>query len=254
MKRKNSFFDITEEMELQDIQAEPSAAVSENEASHAGPKKQIIVISLISIILITAFLLIRNYAYSNNITNSAYYPKEWLTPAVRDDSPTFEFCEPNWNSDILNDKEYIELKLAIMYSPNGSESFSVDEDTYFSAGGAELEFIASYINAVINGEHETINAMYSEDYLKSHSLHSAFPQQRLYNIKIRKYHYSDPQYKNSYTKDSYYIISYKINQNDGLFRNDVGQDSEIPQLFEILTYADGTIKIDNIISLPGYYN
>ncbi len=253
MKKKTGFFQIDEISELQDT-VNSSPAAKEAETPHYSSKKTVIIIAVISAFLITAFFIIRHYANSGNIKDSAYYPEEWLTNPVRDNVPELEFYEPDWDSDILNDEEYLELKKYIKYAPNDSVTYSVAEGDYLSRGGVELQFLADYINAVINGDHETINGMYSDDYLKKITLHSDFPQQRLYDIKIKKYPYKDPQYEDSYIKDSYYIISYKINKNDGLFRNDIGPDREIPQIFELLTYSDGTIKIDNIISIPGYFN
>ncbi len=254
MSRKHGFFDITYQTDEIEIQENTQTVSSECEVSQPTAKKQFIIMAVIAALLLTSFLLIRNYFYSDEISGSLYYPEEWLTPSVRDEIPSFVFSAPNWESDILNDPEYLSLKGDIMYAPNDSLTYSVPDGAYLSEGGKGLLFMAEYINAIICGDNEALNTMYTDEYFKKNSPHSAFPEQRLYDIKITKYHYKDPQYEESYTTDAYYIVSYKIRENDGLFRNDIGQDSELPQLFKILIYPDGTVKADAVVALPGYYN
>ncbi len=254
VKRKHGFFDITDETEISDSEEIPAPAVSEGESSPAFAKKQVLIIALISVLLIVAFLIIRDYFYSDAIKESTYYPEEWLTPSIKDDRPILDFCEPDWESDILNDEEYLALRGDILYAPNDSVTVAVAKGEYLSMGGKGLLFMANYTEAVINGDHEALNAMFSEEYYKKNKPYSDFTQQRLYNIKIKKYHYKDPKYEDSYISDEYYIISYKIDKNDGLFRDDIGQKSELAQIFKLLIYPDGTIEIDSVVSLPGYLN
>ncbi len=250
MKKKNSFFDIDTSAEQQT--SAPIVQESEVSIDRSSSKKQIAIILICIFALIALFFIVRAIYYLDG-SDSTYFPESW-TNGTNDRVPNLKFYAPDWESDILNDPEYLALKGDIIYSPNSSVSFAVTENDYFSAGGAGLVFMADYINAVIAGDYETLNEMFTEDYFKKNEPYEPFTQQRLYDIKITKYNYSDPQYQDTNVDDEYYIVSYKIDRNDGLFRNDFDQESELAQMFEIFIFDNGDVKIDNIFALPGYKN
>ncbi len=236
MKKKNGFFDIgtTDDEQCDQITEESRDAAAPQEKKPI--KKQVILILMCSVVLIAAFLLVRNLYYFES-SDSMYYPSDWLITGDNDKKPNFKFYEADWDSDILNDREYLDLKGDILYSPNnGSVTVSVGENDYLNVGGKGLKFMADYINSVIAGDHEALNDMFTSDYFDDNEPYESFPQQRLYDIKIIKYPYKRPEYEDTNVNDEYYIVTYKIDRNDGLFRNDIGQEGELAQLFEILIF------------------
>ncbi len=254
--KKNGFFDIKED-EQQEPAASPTVSdVEKTRTEEAGgdAKRQLALILLFTIILGGAFLLLRKYYNSGVLSDSTYYPEAWLTPAQNSNTYKPKLYVPDWESDILNDPEYLELKGFVTYAPNDSVTMGVEEGGYYSAGGDELVFMMKYVDAIIRGDHVTLNSLFNENYFENNDKYEDFPEQRLFNIKIKKYHYADPAYQNSSYDDAYYIITYKIDRNDGLFRDDIDEFAELAQLIELEIAPDGTILIDNIISLPGYVN
>ncbi len=250
MSKKGGFFDIDtteDETDASHAAVQPNSGDSVDLSS----KKQFFLIFLCAAALIALFLIVRNIYYSDT-SDSSYYPDSWLNTGTNDRVPVYKYYDPDWESDILNDPDYTALKGDIFYAPNDSEMFSVGKEEYLNKGGKGLLFMANYVNAVIAGDHETLNKMFTDSFLKENGLYEDFTEQRLYDIKIKKYHYANPKYENSNIKDEYYIITYKIDRNDGLFRDDIGQEGELAQLFEVFIFDDGTVLADNIISLPGY--
>ncbi len=263
MKKRNGFFDITDDQddesasEVSTFDGNEITNVTnggENALERRSSKKQIYIIAAITIALFAIFWGLSRLGNSDIISDSPYYPESWLDPIGQTEKPVYTFCTPDWDSDILNDPEYLALKGDIFYAKNDSVMITVTPNQYLSEGGKELKFMGSYVEAVIKGDHDALNAMFTDKYFEKNEPYDDFPEQRLYNIKIKKYHYKDPYYENTLENDGYYIITYKIDKNDGLFRDDIGSDNELAQLFELIIYPDGTVKIDNIITLPGYNN
>ena len=80
-----------------------------------------------------------------------------------------------------------------------------------------------------------------------------FPQQKIYDTFVRKYDHKDDAFENvENAEPTYYLVTYKIMENDGMFRDNVESDAEMVQLFGILTYADGTSEIYLLLDLPDY--
>ncbi len=168
--------------------------------------------------------------------------------------PFLQFYEPDWETDIATMPEYLELNRVIKYSPDGIQSFTIPNKNYIYYGGEELAFMAEYINTIISGDNEKLNTLFTENYFIDNDKYAKFPMQKIHDVKIRKYNYNNSEYENNANIDAtYYVVSYSIFQNDGYFRNDIDSTCELPLLFCVLTNKDeGTILIDEVISLPNY--
>ncbi len=257
MKKNNDFFTPDENGYVSDTPDTPkplvNGSVAEATESSGRLKKQIAIVVLIAVLLSAALLTLR-FLYHNVIEQGAqYYPDSWVNSGSNRE-PFLKFYEPDWETDILSDPEYLAMKGEIMYAPSDSQSIAVPEGQYLSYGGKGLNFMAEYVNTVISGDHEKLNSMFTESYFENNEAYEDFPQQKIFDIKIKKYPYNDQAYDSTSIEDEYYIITYKIYHNDGLFRDDIDEESELAQLFELLIYSDGSVRIDNVIDLPGYFN
>ena len=189
---------------------------------------------------------IKNLGKGGNGDKDGSYTKLYIYP-------------PDWETDIFTDENYLSLKSDIVYSPNGAEFITLDEGSYYRYGGTGLVFMMDYINTIIAGDHEKLNGMFTPEYWNGRDedgnkrqKYEAFPQQKLINVKIVKYQYSDPKYDTAAQDDHYYIVSYNIYRNDGMFRNDIDEYSELAQMITVLIDHEGNGKIADIIDLPGY--
>lgn len=172
-----------------------------------------------------------------------------------------DLYEPDWETDIFTLSSYLGKNRLIqygIYNGSGVEFSELLETRFdcFSRGGASLEFMYDYFYNVIHGDHEALNGMFTEDYFDAEDKtpYEAFPMQKIYDIFIRKY---DADVPNDYSSNpnitvTHYLVTYKIMENDGLFRYEVDADAELVQVFGILTYADGSSEIYLVMDLPGF--
>ena len=255
MPKNKGFFDIDE--------AEDAVAVSEQDMDGGGAvsdgaavKKTItprtVIILLSAVLVVSAFFLIR-WLYDNSDEDKGkYVPDEWLQIDTNKREPEIYLYTPDWETDIHTLPAYQLLVQDIYYSKDGWNGIAVDKGSYVSVGGKGLKFMADYVETVINGDHEKLNSLFTEAYFKDNKKYEAFPQQKIFDVVITEYQYSSPEYDYGSINDLYYVISYRIYRNDGLFRDDIDDVTELPQLFKLLVYSDGSIKIDDVIDLPGY--
>lgn len=255
MPKKKGFFDIDEtENEVLAEDPEIQNADKETAAIKHSVTPRIVVAAIAVSVLVATFFVVRWLYNNSDEENDRYVPDSWIqVDEGREDREIFLYT-PDWETDINTLAGYKALVSDIIFSPDGANAVAVDKNTYVSVGGKGLKFMADYVDTVIGGDHEKLNSLFTEKYFEDHPKYSAFPQQKLYDVRITQYKYHSPEYNYGDVNDLYYIISYKIYRNDGLFRDDIDDSCELPQLLKLLVYSDGTIKIDDVIDLPGYVN
>lgn len=254
MPKKKGFFDIDETENEAFVETEAENDVGDTAVIKRAFAPKLVILALAVAVLVSAFFVVRWLYNNSDEENDRYVPDSWIqVDEGREDREIFLYT-PDWETDISTVDAYQELVNDIIFSPDGSNTVAVDKSTYVSVGGNGLKFMADYVDTIISGDHEKLNSMFTDDYFKDHKKYSAFPQQKLFEVRITKYSYLAPEYQNSNIRDYYYIISYRIYRNDGLFRDDIDDSCELPQLLKLLLYPDGTIKIDDVIDLPGYLN
>ena len=233
-------------------------------------KKKLITIIASLLVLIVALSVISGLDFVKD-DNSYVEPEE--PPKnnggfIGNDKPR-DLWEPDWETDILTLPRYLEKNRAIKYGIyTGSVEMSQIIPTRtacVTVGGAALGSMHDYFQAAIRGDHNAVNAMYDSDFFENESNtpkkpHDAFPMQKIYDIFVRKVEleslegYTPPKdYGDEKDYGSvYYLVTYKIMENDGLFRYEIDADAEMVQLFEIRLYGNGISKIGMILDFPGF--
>ncbi len=156
----------------------------------------------------------------------------------------YDFYPANFNENIFEDKKYIELTSEefIRYHDMTTGIITgINEDSK-SSFGKETEFLVDMIYDIINGDHLAYNSKFSNHYYENHLPKSAFTMQKVYDVTI-SYLSHEQSEDGNYTKFNY-ILEYKIYQNNGTFRKDIGDGSK--KQFVTLTDRSGTLLIDNI--------
>ena len=149
------------------------------------------------------------------------------------------FYAPNYELNIFEDSEYMELNRVISYK-TGAVTKTVLPERYSSIDPL-LPFISSLLDTMITGKYETYSDFFSTDFKKQNELPKKFTMQRIYNITVEKI--SDPDADHGYL----YMIDFMINKNDGTLRDDVGSDASKPWYVSIIT-ENGEYKIDKVIT------
>lgn len=165
----------------------------------------------------------------------------------------FEIYEPDWDTDIFTLEEYLLLNPnRIEYSDDQGHSYSrVDPEDLERVGGAKLVFLNSYFDAVKRGDHEAVNAMLTENYIKENGKYEPFPMQKIFDIKIERKYHNDPAFDNSKYDDYYFVVRYNIYRNDGMFRNDCDDQYYCRTLMRVLVDEEGNGFVDMIINYQG---
>ncbi len=142
--------------------------------------------------------------------------------------------EPDWESDIFENRRWLDLNRYVAYVEGGMTVTLVDGD--YASYGEPVAFLADYCDALMHGDAERLNSFYSDEYWKSHERYDKITMQKLYDIKIQVIENSDTRYV--------YKLTYKIMENDGTFRDDMVSDAERPQFYTMVETANGLAITD----------
>ena len=174
----------------------------------------------------------------------------------------------DWETDIFTLKEYTGKRLSIEYGTldNTLLTFSMElfnRSDCLSRGGAALALMYDYFDLLRHGDYEGVNALFRDDYFDEGYLNyednelfpekpfEKFPMQKIYDVTVAKYYYDDKIFEHQENVEpTYYLIEYKIMENDGLFHHGLESDSYGTQIVGILTYSGGTAEIYMIIDTP----
>lgn len=176
-------------------------------------------------------------AFLDKISSDAYNPTK----------QTIVFFTPNYDEDIFADPVYMGLDRNIyIYDIASGVTESLEMDDYAEYGDS-VQFMADFVNAIINGDAEAYNESFDDECFYSGSVEEkeAFTMQKLYNIKITRMSEEDASDNGAnYTKYEF-ILEYMIYQNNGTFRTDIGSDASKKQYITV-TDRSGKLWIEQI--------
>lgn len=145
---------------------------------------------------------------------------------------SYSFYEPAPGEDILGDPEYKEKIRDITYYDGYGNGVLISDGDFISRGGIGLQFLAYYFKAVREGDEQTLNKLFSEEYISENGSYKPFRPQRIYDIEVENKGEEKDEKSGNITY--VYTVSYKILKNDGTFRKDIGSDMSRKQYFTVL--------------------
>lgn len=159
---------------------------------------------------------------------------------------TYEFYPP-YDGDIMENPEYLALNRMVDYcnDPLGyglRQSITEENEEEFDAA---VLFLRDYLQAVIAGDAETYNGFFNQTYFEDNDPKSAFYQQMLYNMVI---YFESTEKQDGGDTLTTYRLEYMIYRNNGSFHKDVGSDAILPRHVTLRIGADGTIRIERILT------
>ena len=158
------------------------------------------------------------------------------------------FATPDYEYDIMQDQDYLQLNRRIYHCDDRSGMTEELTDKNVTGYGPAAAVLRAYINAVIAGDADALNTLFSENYFASHEAEPPFTMQRLYDIKLTKINETIvADEKGKYTQYEY-EVEYKIRLNDGTFRTDIGHDESKKQYFVLSDSVTGEVLIDQILN------
>lgn len=169
-----------------------------------------------------------------------------------DTTPEYNFFyyDPDYETDIMTDKEYLELDRTVSYTSGVITRKDVDLDDFDGTA-----VIKDYLEAMINGDADAYAALFTDEYKSDpkNRIPEKFPQQRLYNISvemaIEPYTFKQSDLEGKYTGIIRYVfkVSYMIQYNTGTVRKDIDSESMRPITVEVFEYPGADQKINAIV-------
>ncbi len=194
------------------------------------------IILVVSCVCISVLVIIGIIAAVSLLVLDRVNEKNNTEPTIR-----YQFFLPDREANILEDEDYLQKDLIIRYS-NGAETFSLAEKNADDFGNG-ASFFLEYFDALIGGEEDKMNALYTDEYISVHGTEDDFTMQRAYDMIVR-YTGEKEVRDSSFDKAYQYVVSYKIMRNDGTFRRDVASDASREQIFYIVNTDKGYKLLD----------
>ena len=160
----------------------------------------------------------------------------------------YDFYPADYDENILENEKYLQLtKGEYIRVCNSATGVTTGVDlNKIDKYSSEIIFMLDYVQDIINGDHESYNSRFSEEYYETHEPLERFTMQKVYDVLITQKEtetVTDTKTGNDYTK-YLIVLEYKIYENNGSFRRDIGNGSR-KQYFTI-TDKTGTLLIDSI--------
>ena len=194
----------------------------------------------IVIIIVAMCVLVAAIYFVVEITNREGEASDVPSTMYSDKNYSYVFYPTDFDLDVTKDEWYMGLNREIYYK-SGPVSYAISPAD--AEASPVLGFVVKYFDTVIAGDTETYNTFFTENYYKSNKPYVQFAPQMIYNIEVEERSFVQ---NNDGTTTHGYYVTYMIYRNDGTFRNDIESDAAKTLYYELIEYADGSVKIDGI--------
>jgi hypothetical protein len=207
------------------------------ESTQRLKRRMIIVLICLGIFAVIAVPLI---SYLDTLTVGKQEEQEGET---RKDS-TIIFYEPDWELDIMEEPGYLAKDRTIYYcDAQYGMTEALGEKNRDDYGPAVI-VLCNMIERIIAGDADGYNKLLSTNYLKNHDPEPPFTMQQVYDIKLTKI--KETEMSEGYTQYEF-EVEYRIRNNNGTFRTDIGHDESRKQYFVLSDSTSRDVLIDQIL-------
>ncbi len=164
---------------------------------------------------------------------------------------TVIYYDPDYDYDIMKDEEYLGLDRYIYYMDARTNETIIILDHEINGYGPAMVTLKAMLDAIIAGDHEAYNALFSANYYATNEDRQPeppFTMQQVYDILITRVNVTDvvDEKLGKYTQYEY-TVEYKIHKNNGTFRTDLGHDDSRKQYFILSDSTGPDVLIDQIL-------
>ncbi len=158
----------------------------------------------------------------------------------------YDFYPADFDENIFEDADYIRMiENGFIDYANSSTNLTLGIDRESAADyGNDIEFMVEYIYAIINGDLEKYNEFFSNDYPQKQKKQDPFTMQKLYDVVITKISEGNATDGNVTYIEYQFALEYKIFENNGTFRNDIGSGSR--KQYITVSEKNGEMNIESI--------
>lgn len=193
------------------------------------------------IIIIVAVLVLISLLFVASFIIDRYYDKK----RAEESTPiNYNFYPANYDENIFEDQEYTELIANgfILYTDSSSNlTLGITRETSIKYGD-EVAFMIEYLYSIINGDADAYNACFSEAYFQNNKKLDRFTMQKIYNVSLVKV--SSSESESGEYNEYLFTLEYQIMENNGTFRNDIGEGSK--KQFIKISDKNGELLIDSV--------
>lgn len=242
----------TKKQSKKQLSAEKKKALKEKIASMTPRQKSRYYLKKALLIAVIVFaLLLCLYALLGYLDKKVKDSGSSVTGVTQADEeyPTYPVFPAEWNKNVFEDEEYMNLGTEIIYSDLASGSFYEMDESYITFHEGH-RFFKKYFEMLQKGDYEIYPTLFEDKYDAQKNFEKKpdrkFPPQMVYNITVEEAGRFEGENDGRHCVRGVYFVDYKIHRNNNLFRNDIGYineletDSSRPLVFELITYGAGT--------------
>ena len=225
----------------------------------------VVIILIIAVIAVSLWFMLTSKQdlpeFLLQFKNEEQYPKKNKSDSEYDPmSSTIIYHVADFSENIYDDQTYLDLigPYAMYYKEDDVE-VSLTEQEVEKKGDWAL-FFYDYFETVKNGDHNTYNSYFFDEYYLNHQKLGEFTMQKIYDIRIEELDINvkldEKEYAwvyDSRLETKCFNVRYKIRQNNGTFRLGVSSDTYQPQMFILALDKKDNIKIIDIVGMSPTY-
>ena len=145
--------------------------------------------------------------------------------------PSEYFITPDYSEDISKDIVYQSKLRYVYYLEYGTGEMVTEANVDSMPDSAQ--FFYRYFDCVISGNYEEYKSFFTQDYLKHNTIPDKFTKQKIYDIEVNLVNRENIEKDGVNIIVDTFIVKYKIMDNNGTFRNDVGSNTTVPLVFQL---------------------
>lgn len=153
------------------------------------------------------------------------------------------YFHPTYQGDIFEYADYLDKRPDVIFyceDPNGLGHTTEINDDLNKSFAPEVLYLRDFLEIMMRADVEAYNNCFNEVYYKTHKKQEAFSQQMIYEAEIR---FGGETKKENGERTATYYLLYKLYENDGSLRRDVGSDAVVPMRVVLRTTPTGEISI-----------
>ena len=162
---------------------------------------------------------------------------------------TFIPYEADWDLDIMKDQGYLAKDRSVYYCDSRYGITEVLDEKNKDKYGPAVSLLNSMIGYIIQGDHESYNELFSENYFKTegNEPEDPFTMQQLYDIKLTLIKETEKTEDGKRYTQYEFEVEYRIRHNNGTFRTDIDEGESKKQYFILSDSTSKDVLIDQIL-------
>ena len=212
-----------------------------SEATKRLKKRMVIVLVCMVVFVAIALPLI---FYLETLENS---PNQ--EPVQTQKPNTFIPYEADWDLDIMKDEGYLAKDRSVYYCDSRYGITEMLDEKNKDKYGPAVSLLNNMIGYIIQGDYESYNELFSENYFKTegNEPEDPFTMQQLYDIKLTLIKETEKTEDGKRYTQYEFEVEYRIRHNNGTFRTDIDEGESKKQYFILSDSTSKDVLIDQIL-------